>query len=1462
MERALMSNHVFISHSSADDGFVKDLRVLLERLGLPVWVDSRNLRGGHALMPEITLAIEQARLVIGVFSPRTINSTWVKDEIELAEEVAAKRKRDAYAVIPILLPGVEPSALSLWFKDAPLGVKVEPGPGGLIAAAPSLAAALGLELPDDLQTPAEVPAPRLAELRLRLTDPVIDTVDGKTRVKATALVRYEPADPAAREVESRRFAFIAPLGPIEADDLRWYLEDYFRWPVGLFAQRAREIERRLPEWGRGLYAAVMTPEAAREAVTAWRNAATNGERRFSVEVDSNLPDGSPAPREPAAREAACQLFALPWELIHDDRGYLFQGARPVGVHRRLPQRKHDPDKPVELPIRVLLVSPRPEDKLASYIDHRSSALPLVDALEGLGDLVELSVLAPPTLPALRRALDGAHRAGRPFHVIHFDGHGVYSREHGLGSLCFEDPDDVEQLRDRRSRTVPADELAGLVRDHCIPVMFLDACQTAHAEHDVAASVAGRVLEEGVASVVAMSHSVLMETARRFVGAFYSQLCQGATVGSSMLTGQKALADDRQRGQIPGAGPLSLDDWFVPVLYQQDHDHQLFRRLPGEAARRLLESIRRKSMGWLPDPPPHHFIGRSRELLVLERLLSRERYAVVIGSGGEGKTTLAVELARWLVRSYRIGRVAFVSVEYVQNARAAIDGIGRQLLPEGSDWSVAKFKDEKEALMHIERAVRDEPTLLIFDNVESILPDRSGQAPPAAMPFADLFALVEWFLGADGRTRVVFTSRERLQAPFDDEACAVSLGALSPGDALQLVAAVMRRAGLKPLAADPGETAEEIRELVDSVGCHARALTLLAAEVAGRGARATTANVQRLMTELERRHPDDRERSLFASVELSVRRLTPTTRELIRNLAVFHGGAHVMVLHIMLGGAADNFEPTVAILRELSAVGLGEDMGDSHLRLDPALPAYLLELVPPGEQTELRAHWADAMQYLVKYLVEQHSKDAGVSARLTVLELPNLLALIEWLRDEAAPEEAVEGAEAVERLLMRLNHPAALAHVVAVREAAEARLGDWGAARFLAASVEQLITAGDIRAAYVSAQKLLADSLRGGESAYPTAAYDLAIAHYTWARVLRMGGAAADALGSMAEAQTRFETLAASGVPEADQMAAVALSDRGLCLIDLGRFSEAASAYEEAIARYEKQHAVRHIAVAKGQLGTIYFYQGNFAAALASHRAAKDAFAALGEPGSVAAAWHNIGMVCRKAEQFDEATNAYTQALAIWVQLGDRAREAATLGELGNISQARGRLEDVVAFQRQAADKFAELHDLAGEGKARTNAGDALVKLGRFDDARRELDRAMACNGPFGQAATPWRTLMILHDLEEATGHPEAASSARKTAIALFLDYRRGGGENHASGADLVQLIAQAIQQNESAEAARYLAALAAKPAMPAALLPLFRKLQSILRGARDLALADDPSLYFRDAAELRLLLERLQQGSA
>jgi hypothetical protein len=106
---------------------------------------------------------------------------------------------------------------------------------------------------------------------------------------------------------------------------------------------------------------------------------------------------------------------------------------------------------------------------------------------------------------------------------------------------------------------------------------------------------------------------------------------------------------------------------------------------------------------------------------------------------------------------------------------------------------------------------------------------------------------------------------------------------------------MKQEGLEPKHDGVGNTPQEVMDLIEAANRHVRALTLLSREIIRQGVRATTENLHRIMAELHRQFPDDREDSLYASVELSLRRLPLEMREQIKPLGVFYGGANLAVL---------------------------------------------------------------------------------------------------------------------------------------------------------------------------------------------------------------------------------------------------------------------------------------------------------------------------------------------------------------------------------------------------------------------------------------------------------------------------------------------------------------------------------------------------------------------------------------
>ena len=328
----------------------------------------------------------------------------------------------------------------------PVALKFGVGPAGIDKLLPRLMEALGYQLPVDPQQPLQIETTPIADLILELTDPTMVLFDGKYRATANARLIYDPPE-GSLDVESLRYRLTAPLGPIETGDLSWYLERYINWPTGVFQERAEQIVKKLPQWGRLIYDSV-NGDVARNALEAWKAVPKETSRRFTVLVDQDLVAGADKEETAKAMEAAAQLLGLPWELIHDEKGYLFLGRKGVRVRRKLPNREVKEPIATNPPLRVLLVSPRPEDDRAAYIDHRVSARPVVEALSRLGALAEFKILTPPTFPALQKELERAAKDEKPYHVVHFDGHGVFSHEHGLGALCFEDPKDVKKLEKR------------------------------------------------------------------------------------------------------------------------------------------------------------------------------------------------------------------------------------------------------------------------------------------------------------------------------------------------------------------------------------------------------------------------------------------------------------------------------------------------------------------------------------------------------------------------------------------------------------------------------------------------------------------------------------------------------------------------------------------------------------------------------------------------------------------------------------------------------------------------------------------------------------------------------------------------------------------------------------------------------------------------------------------------------
>lgn len=90
---------LFLSYSRADETRARRLALVLEKIGYEIWWDAL-IEGGAAYARSISTALDTADAVIVLWSARSVESDWVRDE--------AAQGRDRHRLIPLSLDGSAP----------------------------------------------------------------------------------------------------------------------------------------------------------------------------------------------------------------------------------------------------------------------------------------------------------------------------------------------------------------------------------------------------------------------------------------------------------------------------------------------------------------------------------------------------------------------------------------------------------------------------------------------------------------------------------------------------------------------------------------------------------------------------------------------------------------------------------------------------------------------------------------------------------------------------------------------------------------------------------------------------------------------------------------------------------------------------------------------------------------------------------------------------------------------------------------------------------------------------------------------------------------------------------------------------------------------------------------------------------------------------------------------------------
>ncbi|MGB8657505.1 MAG: CHAT domain-containing protein [Candidatus Zixiibacteriota bacterium] len=643
---------------------------------------------------------------------------------------------------------------------------------------------------------------------------------------------------------------------------------------------------------------------------------------------------------------------VPWELMRDPtpgRGYLAPSL--AGFYRQRTGQKieADPELSAEGPFRILLVIARPFGKLD--VPLGTVARPMLDALRPLRPRMQLEVLRPPTFDAFQKLLND--RRGY-YHLVHFDGHGVFARPSAgtlfqfgakadAGHLVFEKADGTAQV-------VNSQDLGQVLNTCKVPLFVLNACQSAEeGRSNPFSSVASQLVAIGAKAVVAMSYSVYASTAAQFVKRFYECLIRHCSLADAVAAGRKNLYSYRERDSV--VGPIELHDWIVPVLYQKESGY-----VPIPKGTTLAAAEEEKEKTAEPKGPDQTcqegrfgFIGRDYDVLRIERGLRNEKNPFVLlhGMGGVGKTELAFGFARWFWETSGCPGGVFVTSF---KEKADIGQVMGSIVGFATDFSRLPYKQQWN---HLVGYLRENPCLLIWDNFETVAGYPEGAEPLATSEDrAELSRFLKGLRG--GKSRVAITTRKTDEGWLGIAYEPVELSGLTARDGSELAKAILRTVGRKPeeFRDDP-----DYSELIKLLKGHPRSIEVVLPNLRTRSPRDLIDALQHRVDQLGESLED-------ASLAYAFSQMSAQTRKHLPFIGLFGSFVYANILGLFVGAGGrsqQTYQETVGqvldvkgwedVLDEAGRCGLLGPRGGGLCEMHPTLAPFLRRqlLSATGEQ---------------------------------------------------------------------------------------------------------------------------------------------------------------------------------------------------------------------------------------------------------------------------------------------------------------------------------------------------------------------------------------------------------------------------------------------------------------------------------------------------------------------------------
>ena len=630
-------------------------------------------------------------------------------------------------------------------------------------------------------------------------------------------------------------------------------------------------------------------------------------------------------------------------------------------------------------------------------------------------------------------------------------------------------------------------------------------------------------------------------------------------------------------------------------------------------------------------PLTSFIGRERDIGEVKRLLSAARLLTLTGSGGIGKTRLAIRVAQDLVGSYRDG------IWWVELAPLAEGQLVLQAVAQVLNVRESVSQSLPEALKGF---LREKQLLLVLDNCEHLIPVCASLADDLLSHAAHLHIL------ATSREALGITGETTFQVPalsFPVLAHLSQLQSLREFESIQLF--VERAAAIRPELALTQENAFAVTQI-----CHRLDGIPLALELAA-------ARVKLLSLEEIARRLDDRfslltqgsrtalprHQTLRATIDWSYELLSEPEGILLRRLSVFAGGF---------------------TLEAAEAVAAGEDISQSHV-IDLLESLVNKSLVGVHGQTN-GAGTENRFRMLETIRAYAHEKREGAGEEQKIRER-HLRYFAEFAERAQRGIYSPEQAAWFQRLEQEVDNLRLALDLLSAPSPGEKHSAQRPAVQeqFVIISSLSLFWERGYRAEIIETLKRLLERAPADE---PTGER---------ARALDVGGFLLWSANRLGEARTFLEeSIQMAEELEDDTLLVWPLMYLGWTFWGMEEYDNARKSLERslAIARSLGEAGRGAVGVAIAYLGDIPYAQGHLTQARKLYEEAILVLRELDNPSMLAPSLRRLAYVDVREGKFAEAVSLFDESLASNLQLGHRHGTAASLAGFAAVHLAKRNFE--------------------------------------------------------------------------------------------------------------------------------------------------------------------------------------------